>query len=95
MKQAAVSRERDMKRVLAEIAKRSYSSRERAKFMPSYLVGMRVGEIAALKVSDVSDRDGVVRDYIRLDKHQTKGSETSTALLKPQAQEDLRIYRTT
>ena len=53
MKQAQVLSERDVKRVLAAIAKRSYSSRDRAMFQLSYLAGMRVGEIAQLRVCDV------------------------------------------
>jgi integrase/recombinase XerD len=95
MKQAQVLSERDIKRVLAAIAKRSYSSRDRAMFMLSYLAGMRVGEIAALRVSDVLDSSGVVRDHIRLNKDQTKGSEARTVLLNAQAQEELRLYART
>ena len=36
------------------------------KFMLSLLAGMRVGEIAALKVGDVYEADGTVKDQIRL-----------------------------
>lgn len=95
MKQAQVLSERDIKRVLAAIAKRSYSSRDRAMFMLSLLAGMRVGEIAALRVSDVYDTSGVVRDNIRLNKHQTKGHEARTVLLNAAAQEELRLYART
>lgn len=95
MKQAQVLNEKDVKRVLAAIAKRGYSSRDRAMFMLSLLAGMRVGEIAALRVSDVYEADGAVKDQIRLNKHQTKGSEARTVLLNAQAQEELRIYART
>lgn len=95
MKQAQVLNEKDVKRVLAAIAKRSYSSRDRAMFMLSYLAGMRVGEIAALKVCDAYEADGTVKDNIRLSSAQTKGSEARTVLLNAQAQEELRIYART
>lgn len=95
MKQAQVLNERDIKRVLAAIAKRNYSSRDRAMFMLSYLAGMRVGEIAALTVGDVYEADGSVKAQIRLSKDQTKGSEARTVLLNAQAQEELRIYART
>ena len=95
MKQAQVLSEREVKRVLAAIAKRSYSSRDRAMFMLSYLAGMRVGEIAALKVTDVYEADGSVKAQIRLSKEQTTGSEARTVLLNAQAQEELRIYART
>ena len=92
MKQAQVLNEKDIKRVLAAIAKRSYCSRDRAMFMLSYLAGMRVGEIAALKVVDVYDAECNPRDHIRLNKYQTKGAEARTVLLNAQAQEELRAY---
>jgi integrase/recombinase XerD len=95
MKQAQVLNDKDIKRVLAAIAKRSYSSRDRAMFMLSLLAGMRVGEIAALKVCDVYEADGSVKDSIRLSKDQTKGSEARTVLLNAQAQEELRLYART
>ena len=75
MRQAQVLSDRDVKRVLAVIAKRTYSHRDRAMFMLSLLAGMRVGEIAALKVMDAYEADGSVKAQIRLSKHQTKGSE--------------------
>ena len=95
MKQAQVLSERDVKRVLAAIARRSYSSRDRAMFQLSYLAGMRVGEIAALKVSDVMDENGVIRNHIRLNKYQTKGHEARTVLLNAAVQEELRVYSRT
>ena len=95
MKQPQVLNERDVKRVVAAIAKRSYSKRDRAMFMLSLLAGMRVGEIAALNVDDVYEADGSVKAQIRLSKHQMKGSEARTVLLNAQAQEELRIYART
>lgn len=64
-------------------------------FMLSLLSGMRVGEIAALRVSDAYEADGTVRDHIRLSSTQTKGSEARTVLLNAQAQEELRLYART
>ena len=95
MRQAQVLSERDVKRVLAAIAKRTYSHRDRAMFMLSLLAGMRVGEIAALKVMDAYEADGSVKSQIRLAKHQTKGGEARTVLLNAQAQEELRLYART
>ena len=69
MKQAQVLNDKDIKRVLAAIAKRSYSKRDRAMFMLSYLAGMRVGEIAALQVccqrrSKIGPLGGVEVDHL-------------------------------
>jgi len=60
-------------------------------FKLSLLAGMRVGEIAALSVSDVYEADGTVKDGIRLSSAQTKGSEARTVLLNVQAQEEMRL----
>lgn len=92
MKQAQVLSEKDVKRVLSAIAKRSYSTRDRAMFLLTLLAGMRVGEVAALKVSDVYEDDGRVKDQIVLTKHQTKGNEARVVLLNTQVQEELHVY---
>ena len=93
MKQAQVLSETDVKRVLAAIARRGTSARDRAMFQLSFLAGMRVGEIAALRVCDVYEADGRVKAQIRLDKSQTKGGEARTVLLNAQAQSELLDYR--
>ena len=93
MKQAQVLSEKDVKRVLAAIARRGTSARDRAMFQLSYLAGMRVGEIAALRFCDVYEADGRVKAQIRLDKSQTKGGEARTVLLNAQAQAEVIAYQ--
>lgn len=95
MRQAQVLSARDVTRVLAAIAKRSYAHRDRAMFLLSLLAGTRVGEIAALRVSDAYETDGTVRDHIRLTSEQTKGSEGRTVLLNERMQDELRLYART
>ena len=90
MRQAQVLSDRDVARVLAAIAKRSHGHRDRAMFMLSLLAGMRVGEIASLRVSDAYEADGTVRDHIRLSAKQTKGGEGRTVLLNERMQDELR-----
>lgn len=92
MKQAQVLGERDIKRVLGAISKRTYCTRDRAMFMLSLLAGMRVGEIASVRVSDVYEANGKVKEQIRLSKDQTKGEEARTVLLNAQVQAELTTY---
>lgn len=92
MRQAQVLNERDVKRVLGTIARGRYCNRDRAMFMLSYLAGMRVGEIASLKVNDVYEADSRVKEQIRLAVEQTKGSEARTVLLNSQVQVELKQY---
>ncbi len=58
MKQAKVLTVAERKRLLAVIANDRHSERNRLAVMFSFLAGLRVGEIAALKVSDVVDGEG-------------------------------------
>ena len=61
-------------------------------FMLGSLAGMRIGEIAALRVSDVLTPEGAVRNEIQLTAAQTKGSEARTVLLNTQLQGELETY---
>jgi len=63
-KRARVLSDRDLECVLSAIAQSRYADRNRAAIMLSHLAGMRVGEIANLKLSDVLDVAGRVREHI-------------------------------
>lgn len=92
MKQAQVLTERDVKAVLAHIARSSYPKRNRCMFLLALYSGMRVGELAALNVADVVDAKGKVREQILLRSHQTKGHEARTVRLNVQAQAEIERY---
>jgi len=92
VRQAQVLNDKDVKRVLAAITKRSHSSTDRAMFMLSDLAGMQVGEIVALKVSDVFGTEGSVKEKIRISSAQTKGARARTVLLNANSQEEMRLY---
>jgi integrase/recombinase XerD len=92
MKQAQVLSERDVKLVLSQIARSSYSSRNRCMFLLALYSGMRVGEIAALNVGDVVDSKNKLRDQIMLKPHQTKGRHARTVLLNTLAQAEIERY---
>jgi integrase/recombinase XerD len=92
VKQAQVLTERDKQRILSHVAKHSYSSRNRAMLMLSWLAGMRVGEIAALTFGDVVSATGEIRSQIQLSVEQTKGSEARTVHVNTQLQQELLSY---
>ena len=64
MKQAKVLTVAERKRLLAIIANDRRSERNRLAVMLSFLAGLRVGEIAALRVSNVVDGEGRVREKL-------------------------------
>jgi integrase/recombinase XerD len=92
MKQAPVLTDRDVKRMLQHFTRTAYPARNRCVFMLGSLAGMRIGEIAALKIGDVLKPEGVVRNEIQLTAAQTKGSEARTVLINTQLQGELEIY---
>ena len=51
-----------LEQVLNSIEQTRHSSRDRAMVLLSFWSGMRVGEIAALKISDVISLEGIVHD---------------------------------
>ena len=63
--------------------------------MLSWLAGMRVGEIAALRFEDVVDASGEVRNQIQLSAEQTKGNEARTVLISSQLKQELVNYTNT
>jgi len=92
VKQAQVLTEQDMKRVLKRCGPYGFGPRNRCMMMLSWLGGMRVGEIAALKVGDVLSPDAQVRDEIQLKADQTKGSYGRTVLVNSQLKAEIATY---
>jgi integrase/recombinase XerD len=92
MKQAPVLTERDVKRVLQHCAQTAFPDRNRVVFQLGYLSGMRIGEIAALRIRDVLAEDGTVRTVIQLTAAQTKGREARTVRVSTQLQTELAAY---
>jgi integrase/recombinase XerD len=93
MKQAKVLSEGEMKRLLAVIDAGRHAPRNRLAVMLSYMAGMRVGEVAALKVGDVFDSDGKVRDQILLKASYTKGNEARTVFVGSKLAKELVRFR--
>lgn len=95
MKQAPILSERDVRRLLAHISRNSFPARNRLIFMLGWLAGMRIGEIAALKLGNVVKNDGEVRNEIHLRAEQTKGSRGRMVLLNSQLQQEIKTYLST
>jgi len=92
MPQARVLTERDISRVLRFIANHKYASRNRAMFLLTTQTGMRIGEVAALRLSQVLTREGNIRDEIRLAPDQTKGGRGRLVVLSDKAQREIYQY---
>lgn len=95
MKQAKVLSEAEYKRVLMVVDSMRHGQRNRAALMLSFFAGMRVGEIAALKVGDVLDAQGRVKDQILLRGAITKSGEARTVFVGDKLRRELERYTAT
>lgn len=95
MKQAKTLTQQELRRVLDYVATRKQATRNRAILLTGHLSGMRVGEIAALRIADVLDQSGKVKPEIHLAAEQTKGKTGRTVLVSERLRKELTIYAKT
>ena len=91
-KQAKTLNERELQRVLDCAAKTKFAKRNRAILLLTHLAGMRIGEVAAVRVCDILANDGTVRDEINLSAAQTKGSRSRSVLLNERMKAEMAAY---
>ena len=91
-KQAKTLTNIELRRVLDYTATRKHSTRNRALLMTTHLSGMRVGEVASLRNSDVLDGEGNIRTEIRLSAEQTKGNEARVVFVSDKLRKELELY---
>ena len=92
MSQAKTLTPQELRRVTDYVATRKHAARNRAMLLMTHLAGMRVGEVAALRVDDVIEANGDVRREIRLDADQTKGSHARVVFVGEKLQKELAKY---
>jgi integrase/recombinase XerD len=92
MSQAKTLTPAEIDQVLAYISQRGYAMRNRVMLLTGLWSGMRVGEIASLRVDDVRNTDGSVRAEIRLTADQTKGRQPRTVFLPQKLRAELQTY---
>ena len=73
MAQAKTLTTAEIERLLTHINTRKYSARNRSMMLLTHWAGLRIGEVACLRWSDVTTTDGEIKDEIRLLPDMTKG----------------------
>ena len=91
-KQAQTLNERELQRLLDFVKTTKSAARNRAIILLTHLAGMRIGEVAAVRICDVVASDGTVRDEINLSAAQTKGNRSRSVLLNERVQSELAAY---
>ena len=78
MRQAQTLNEAQFRRVLHYCRSRRHPVRDTTIFMVSFYAGLRAKEIASLKIGDVFEETGAVREQFILGADQSKGGWNST-----------------
>ena len=92
MAQAKTLTKDELSGVLDYINTRRFAARNRAMMMLTHLAGLRVGEVACLRWSDVTNQDGTVKEEIRLLPDMTKGRHARTVFINIKLREELQAY---
>ena len=95
MAQAKTLSQTELDLVLNYVSTKKYALRDRAIILTSFLGGLRVAEIASLKMGDVVNPDGSIKNEIRLSAAQTKGNHPRTVFVSQRLQTELANYLTT
>jgi len=91
-KQAKTLNTIELRKVLDYVATRKHSARNRAMLLTTHYAGLRVGEVAALRYSDVVGADGEIRSEIHLAAHQTKNKHARTVFINEKLRKELQQY---
>ena len=81
MAQARTMTDREFHKLLEHVAQFRYGSRCKLMLQMTHWAGFRVGELAELKVADLLDGDGAVKEQVLLQPHQTKGSKARVVFM--------------
>jgi len=92
MAQAKTLTQAELDQVLRYIDTQKYALRNRTLLLTSFWSGMRVKEIASLRIMDVMNDDGSIKSEVRLTAAQTKGSHPRTVFLPEKLRAELAIY---
>jgi len=92
MAQAKTLTKEEITRVLDYIRTRRFAPRNRAMMLLTHLAGLRIGEVAGLRLSDVINQDGTVKEEIRLLPDMTKGRHPRTVFVNIRLREELAAY---
>lgn len=92
MAQARTLNDMELEKALAHADTTKAALRNRTILLLTHLAGMRIGEVASVRYSDVLSSDNQVLSEIRLAAGQTKGAKSRVVLLSERMQAALRQY---
>jgi integrase/recombinase XerD len=85
----------EIDKLLQHIAQRPNALRNRVMLMFTVLAGLRVSEVADLRIADVRNADGTVKAEIYLAAHRVKHEHARTVYVSSRLQQEIAEYITT
>jgi integrase/recombinase XerD len=95
MPQAKTFQSEELVKVLEFVEHSKHSLRNRAMLLLTHWAGLRVGEVAALRMCDVLGANNDVKSEIRLKAEQTKGGQSRTVFINEKLRLELQCYADT
>lgn len=92
MKQARTLTNSELERVLLVVREMPHAARNRIALLLSFYAGLRVKEVASLRIKDVYDADESVKTYIMLSPEQTKGKKGRKIVVSKKLKKELVKY---
>ena len=92
MPQAKVLTNNEIDKILNYLNGHKYASRNRAMFLLTHGCGVRIKELVSIRICDVLNREGQIREEIHLSKNQTKGSLGRTVYLSTKMRDLIHSY---
>jgi len=92
MAQAKTLTTTEIERLLTHINSRKHAARNRSMMLLTHWAGLRIGEVACLRWSDVTTTDGEIKDEIRLLPNMTKGRHARTVFVSAKLKAELQDY---
>jgi integrase/recombinase XerD len=92
MSQAKTLEIKDLEILLNYVSTKAHAVRNRAMLLLTHLAGLRVGEVACLRWSDVTTSNGEIREEIRLLPDMTKGRHARTVFVNAKLKKELTAY---
>ena len=95
MSQAKTITPDELERLHLRLGRTRNALRNQTMLHLMHWAGMRVGEVAALRIKDLINRDGTLKTEIHLGAAQTKGNQSRTVVLPKKLQDALSRYTAT
>jgi len=92
MSQARTLTSAEIDQLLAHMDTKKYALRNRCMMLLTHWAGLRIGEVACLRWSDVITNEGVVKEEIRLLPDMTKGRHARTVFVNSKLRAELQAY---